>query len=73
MICETQTKIENVDELKKIIDSFFRKEQNYQSEIKILKEQIRCLTDRLFGRKSEKSSSDDNSFLFLKRMKMIFR
>jgi transposase len=59
MICETQTEIGKVDELKKIIDSFLRKEQNYQSEIKILKEQIRCLIDKLFGRKSEKSSSDN--------------
>jgi len=51
---------ENVDELKKIIDSCLSKEQNYLSEISILKEQIRCLQDRLFGRKSEKRPFDDN-------------
>jgi len=59
MILEADIDIENVDELKKIIDSFFRKEKEYLSEIHILKEQIRCLQDRLFGRNSEKRSSDE--------------
>ena len=47
----------HVDELKKIIDSFLRKELEYLSEIKILKEQVRSLQDKLFGRKSEKIPS----------------
>ena len=59
MIYEAQTEAENIDELKQIIDSFFKKEKGYLSEINILKEQIRCLQDRLFGRKSEKIPSDD--------------
>lgn len=65
MICEAQIKTENVDKLKKIIDSFLKKEQEYLSEINILKEQILCLQDRLFGRKSEKTSSGfQQRFLF---------
>jgi len=59
MVCETDIASESVDELKKIIDLFLRKEKGYLSEIDILKEQIRCLQDRLFGRKSEKSPSDE--------------
>jgi len=58
MIREAHIETESVDELKQIIDSVLRKEQEYLSEINILKEQIRCLQDRLFGRKSEKISSD---------------
>ena len=58
MISEAIIETENVDELKQIIDSFLRKEHEYLSEIKILKEQLRCLQDKLFGRKSEKISSD---------------
>ncbi len=54
MICEAQ-ETENFD-LKKRIDSLLKKEQGYLSEIKIMKEQIRCLQDRLFGRKTEKIS-----------------
>jgi len=65
MICEAQIETENVDKLKKIIDSFLKKEQEYLSEINILKEQILCLQDRLFGRKSEKTSSGfQQRFLF---------
>jgi transposase len=59
MVCEIQIETENVDELKKIINSLLKKEQEYLSEIKIMKEQILCLQDKLFGRKSEKTSSDD--------------
>ncbi|MBF0257435.1 MAG: IS66 family transposase [Desulfamplus sp.] len=55
----THIETEPVDELKKLIDSFVIKEEAYQSEIAILKEQIRSLQDRLFGRKSEKRPSDD--------------
>jgi transposase len=58
MICEPHIETKNVDELKQIIDSVLKKEQEYLSEINILKEQIRCLQDRLFGRKSEKLSPD---------------
>ena len=59
MACEIQIETENVDELKKIINSLLKKEQEYLSEIKIMKEQINCLLDKLFGRKSEKTLSDD--------------
>ncbi len=59
MVCEADIASEKVDELKKIIDSFLKKEQGYLSEINILKEQIRCLQDRLFGRKSEKRPPDE--------------
>ena len=59
MVCEADIASEKVDELKKIIDSFLKKEKEYLSEINILKEQIRCLQDKIFGRKSEKRPSDD--------------
>ena len=59
MILNTHIETEPVDELKKLIDSFVIKEEAYQSEIAILKERIRSLQDRLFGRKSEKSHHDD--------------
>lgn len=59
MIIEANIASEKVDELQKIIDSCLRKEKEYLSEIDILKEQIRCLTDKLFGRKSEKEPVDD--------------
>ena len=47
-----------VDELQKIIDSFIKKEEEYQKKINELNEQIRLLKARLFGRKSEKDSFD---------------
>ena len=56
MTYEAQIETESVDELKKIIDSFIKKEKEYLSEITIMKEQIRYLKDKLFGRKSEKIS-----------------
>lgn len=43
-------------ELDQIKASFERMEKRYQDEIKILKEQILILTDRLYGRKSEKTN-----------------
>jgi len=72
MNSKTHIETEPVDELRKIIDaqssmidSFLSKEQGYQSEIAILKERIRALQDRLFGRKSEKRVVDDGQlFLF---------
>ena len=53
-----QKDAETVDTLKDIIDSFIKKEEAYQKEIDALKEQIRLLKARLFGRKSEKESFD---------------
>ena len=43
-----------------LVDEFAKKERFYESEIKILKEQIRLLQDKLFGRKSEKIKSDSD-------------
>ncbi|ACN17010.1 transposase (IS66 family protein) [Desulforapulum autotrophicum HRM2] len=59
MIIEADIASEKVNELQKIIDSYLRKEKEYLSEIDILNEQIRCLKDKLFGRKSEKKPVDD--------------
>jgi transposase len=65
MNSKTHIETEPVDELTKIINSLLSKEQGYQSEIAILKEQIRSLQYRLFGRKSEKRVVDDGQlFLF---------
>ena len=56
--------INDIDGLKEnllfLVGEFDRKERNYQSEIKILQEQIKSLQDRLFGRKTEKIYKDDN-------------
>ncbi len=57
---ETLTHADTLDDLKKSALDLFRQNQMYQSEIKILQEQIKCLQDKLFGRKSEKTPRDDN-------------
>jgi len=49
---------EKVDDLQGMIDDFLRKEKTYQSEISILKEQVKYLQAQLFGRKSEKEPVD---------------
>jgi len=48
-----------------LVDKIAEKERFYESEIKILKEQIRLLQNKLFGRKSEKieSTSDECQLL----------
>jgi transposase len=55
--------INDIDGLKEnllfLVEEFDRKERNYQSEIKILNEQIKSLQDRLFGRKTEKIHKPD--------------
>lgn len=50
-----------------LVDEFAKKERFYESEIKFLKEHIRLLQDKLFGRKSEKikSDSDERQLLLL--------
>ena len=45
-------------------DSLLKKEQDYFAEIKLLKEQIACLTGRLFNRKTEKLIDDPQLSLF---------
>ncbi len=52
-------KTENTDDLTKMIDSLLKKEQDYLAEIKLLKEQVACLSNRLFNRSSEKINLDD--------------
>ena len=49
------------DDMKKIISFFTQKEKEYKSEIKILKEQIRFLTDKLYGHKTEKLLYEENN------------
>jgi len=46
-----------------LIAVFERKEKAYQSEIRILKEQVQYLKDKLFGRRSEKLPKNDNQLL----------
>lgn len=59
----------DIFELQKInaslVEEFAKKERFYETEIKILKEQIRLLQDKLFGRKSEKIkiTSDEHQLL----------
>jgi transposase len=53
----------SISDLEGIIAVFAHKEKRYQAEIKILKEQIQLLTDRLFGRKTEKNILEDKQLL----------
>jgi hypothetical protein len=53
----------SISDLEKMALSFEKKEKRYQAEIKILKEQTQLLKDRIFGRKSEKSTLDDRQLL----------
>ncbi len=48
----------DVGKLKNII-------HNYESEVRILQEQIKCLTDKIYGRKSEKILNNFNYLIFL--------
>ena len=63
MSIEKVSGINDIDELKETLLSLAgecdQKERNYQSEIKILNEQIKSLQDRLFGRKTEKIHKPD--------------
>jgi transposase len=63
MNIEKISDINDIDELKEnlffLVGEFDQKERNYQSEIKILNEQIKSLQDRLFGRKTEKIHKPD--------------
>lgn len=47
MITQGYKDINDINKLHNIIHS-------YESEIKILQEQIKCLTDKIYGRKTEK-------------------
>jgi len=64
MFCEASKLPDNVFELKQVISSLQvsseEKELQYQADIKILKEQVAFLRDKLFGRKSEKYPLDLN-------------
>ena len=51
MVLEAENTIENVIDLQKMVDDLLQKEKSYQSEIKILNEQIKYLQAQLFGRK----------------------
>ncbi len=52
--------ITDLKSLKKVAIDLNTKNHLYQSEIKILNEQIQSLRDKLFGRKTEKARWDDN-------------
>jgi len=52
-----------LSELEEIKVIFAASEKRHQAEIKLLKEQIRFLTDKLFGRRSEKHVIDDKQLL----------
>ena len=51
--------ITDLENLKKVAIDLNTKNHLYQSEIKILNEQIKSLQHKLFGRKTEKTHSDD--------------
>ena len=53
------SKAENVCDLEQIIDSLLKKEQDYLSEIKLLKEQLNFFKNMLFARNSEKEAVED--------------
>ena len=59
MTKETLTQTENLDEVKKFALNLFEENRIYKSENKVLQEQVRSLQDKIFGRRSEKTSKDD--------------
>ena len=59
--CETSKDLLELQQVNAtLVDEMAKKERFYESEIKILKEQIRLLQDKLFGRKSEKIKNDSD-------------
>lgn len=58
MISNAETVTEKAVDLQKIIDDLLQKEKAYQSEINILKEQVKYLQNQLFGSKSDKKPVD---------------
>ena len=58
MIPSAEIVTEKAVDLQKIIDDLLQKEKAYQSEINILKEQVKYLQNQLFGRKSDKEPAD---------------
>jgi len=59
MTKDTLTQVDNLDEVKNIALNLFEENRIYKSENKILQEQIKCLQNKLFGRKTEKTVRDD--------------
>ena len=60
MFYEASKLPDNVAELKQVIASYEDEKRQYQADIKILKEQVAFLRDKLFGCKSEKHPLDLN-------------
>jgi len=60
MTKEKLTRSDNLDEVKEIALNLFEQNRLYESENKVLQEQLRNLQDKLFGRRSEKNTWDDN-------------
>ncbi len=58
-------------EFKEIKELFAKSEKRYQTEIKLLKEQVTFLQDRLFGRKSEKQPVDDKQLLLFEEFEDV--
>ncbi|MBL0732327.1 MAG: hypothetical protein JJW03_05700 [Desulfosarcina sp.] len=66
--CKLSKNILELQQIKaSLADEFAKKKRFYESEIKILKEQIRLLQDKLFGRKSKKIKNDSD-----KRQLLLF-
>jgi transposase len=59
MTKDTISDIKDIENLREVAIDLNAKNHLYQSDIKILNEQIQCLRDRLFGRKTEKIYKDD--------------
>jgi len=59
MISDLNSLPDNIDALKQIIDSYAKNEHRYETENKLLREQIRLLRAQLFGRKTEKILPED--------------
>lgn len=61
MISDTSKLPDDPDELKKIIVDLHKKQQQYSSEIELLREQVSHLYNKLFGPKSEKNKYAEES------------
>lgn len=55
-----------LSELEKLKELFSASEEKHQREIKLLKEQIQYLADKLYGRKSEKNWGQVNYWCYVK-------
>lgn len=66
------SKAENICNLEQIIDSLLKKEQDYLTEIKLLKEQLNFFKNMLFARNSEKEAVEDKQLSLFEQPEELY-